>query len=178
MGRAIAESSRSTQASYGVYARATLSRIAPKWLVVAALAAVYLIWSSTYLALRFMVESFPPFLGTSIRMLTAGLILFTWVRFRGAEMPTARQWRNGAVIGVLLFVGGLGLVTFAEALGVGSGITATAVAMVPVWAALISGLFGRWPNRTEWVGIAIGLVGVALLSGEGDFRAAPLGWRW
>jgi len=136
---------------------------------------VYLIWSSTYLALRFMVETFPPFLGTSIRMLTAGLILFAWVRWRGAALPTARQSRNAVGVGVLLFVGGLGLVTVAEDVGVGSGITATAVALVPVWAALISGFFGRWPNRTEWLGIAVGLGGVLLLSGEGDFKAAPLG---
>jgi drug/metabolite transporter (DMT)-like permease len=122
-----------------------------------------------------MVETFPPFLATSIRMLVAGLILFLWVRFRGSPIPTVRQWRNGVAIGVMLFVGGLGLVTFAEDLGVGSGIAATAVAMVPVWAALMSGLFGRWPNRTEWLGITIGLVGVALLSGEGDFKAAPVG---
>lgn len=152
-----------------------MRHISPKWLVVAALAAVYVIWSSTYLALRFMVETFPPFLGTSIRMVIAGSILFIWVRSRGSEMPSGRQWRNGVVIGVMLFVGGLGLVTFAEDLGVGSGITATAVAMVPVWAALVSGLFGRWPNRTEWIGITVGLAGVALLSGEGDFKAAPLG---
>jgi drug/metabolite transporter (DMT)-like permease len=146
-----------------------------KWLTGAALAAVYVIWSSTYLALRFLVETFPPFLGTAIRMLVAGTILFIWVRWRGTPLPSARQLRNGVAVGALLFAGGLGLVTAAENLGVGSGITATAVAMVPVWAALMSGLFGRWPTRSEWIGIAIGLVGVALLSGEGDFRAAPLG---
>jgi drug/metabolite transporter (DMT)-like permease len=146
-----------------------------KWFVVAALAAVYVIWSSTYLALRFMVETFPPFLGTSIRMLLAGSILLVSLRLRNAAMPTGRQWRNGVAVGVLLFVGGLGLVTYAEDLGVGSGITATAVAMVPVWAAFVSGLFGRWPNRTEWIGIAVGLAGVALLAGEGDFKAVPLG---
>jgi len=146
-----------------------------RWLVAASLAAVYVIWSSTYLALRFLVETFPPFLGTSIRMLIAGLMLFAWVRWRGAPMPTRRQWRNGVAVGVLLFVGGLGLVTVAEDVGVGSGVTATAVAMVPVWAALISGLFGRWPTRLEWIGIAIGIGGVALLSGEGDFQAAPIG---
>ena len=152
-----------------------MHRISTKWPVAAALAAVYLIWSSTYLALRFMVETFPPFLGTSIRMLLAGSILFLSLRLRGATLPTGRQLRNAVAVGVLLFVGGLGLVTFAEDLGVGSGITATAVAMVPVWAALVSGLFGRCPNRAEWTGIAVGLVGVALLSGEGDFKAAPLG---
>ena len=146
-----------------------------RWVVAASLIAVYVIWSSTYLALRFLVETFPPFLGTAIRMLIAGAILFAWARWRGAPMPTPRQWRNGFAVGVLLFVGGLGLVTVAEDVGIGSGVTATAVAMVPVWAAVISGLFGRWPTRLEWLGIAVGMAGVALLSGEGDFRAAPLG---
>lgn len=144
-------------------------------MVAASLAAVYVIWSSTYLALRFLVETFPPFLGTAIRMVIAGGILFAWVRRRGAPMPTPHQWRNGFAVGILLFVGGLGLVTVAEDLGVGSGVAATAVAMVPVWAAVVSGLFGRWPTKLEWVGIAVGMAGVALLSGEGDFRAAPLG---
>jgi len=146
-----------------------------RWVVGASLAAVYFIWSSTYLALRFLVETFPPFLGTSIRMVIAGAILFAWALWRGAPIPTGRQWRNGFAVGVLLFVGGLGLVTVAEDVGVGSGVTATAVAMVPVWAAVISGLFGRWPTRLEWIGISIGIAGVALLSGEGDFQAAPLG---
>jgi len=144
-------------------------------MIAASLTAVYVIWSSTYLALRFLVETFPPFLGTSIRMMIAGAILFTWARWRGSPIPTPRQWRNGFAVGTLLFVGGLGLVTVAEDIGVGSGVAATAVAMVPVWAAVISGLFGRWPTRLEWIGIVVGIAGVALLSGEGDFRAAPLG---
>jgi drug/metabolite transporter (DMT)-like permease len=133
------------------------------------------IWGSTYLALRFMVEGFPPFLGNAIRMTTAGAILYVWVHFRGAPSPTARQWRSGFLVGALLFVGGLGLVTVAEDLGVGSGLAATAIAIVPVWAAVVSGFFGRWPGRIEWVGLLIGIVGVVILSREGDFDAVPLG---
>jgi drug/metabolite transporter (DMT)-like permease len=146
-----------------------------RWLIILSLLAVYLVWGSTYLALRFMVEGFPPFLGNAIRMTTAGAVLFAWMLSRGAARPSPLQWRNGILIGSLLFVGGLGLVTVAEDLGIGSGLAATAVAMVPVWAAVVSGFFGRWPTLVEWIGLAIGIVGVVILSREGDFDAVPLG---
>ena len=122
-----------------------------------------------------MVEDFPPFLGNAIRMTTAGAILYAWVVRRGAPAPTIRQWRNGFLVGSLLFVGGLGLVTVAEDLGIGSGLAATAVAMVPVWAAVVSGFFEKWPTKTEWIGLLIGIAGVAILSLEGDFDTVPLG---
>jgi drug/metabolite transporter (DMT)-like permease len=144
-------------------------------LIALSLLAVYVVWGSTYLALRFLVEGFPPFLGNAIRMTTAGAVLFAWLSRRGAPSPTRRQWRNGFVIGSLLFVGGLGLVTVAEDLGIGSGLAATAVAMVPVWAAVVSGFFDRWPTRVEWVGLIVGIIGVVILSREGDFDAVPLG---
>lgn len=72
-------------------------------------------------------------------------------------------------------MGGVGLVALAEARGVGSGLAATAVAVMPLWAALWSGLFGRWPTRLEWLGLVIGLIGVVILSREGDFAGNPLG---
>jgi drug/metabolite transporter (DMT)-like permease len=78
-------------------------------------------------------------------------------------------------MGVLLLVGGVGLVSLAERLGVGSGVAATAVAVVPVWIALISGLFGNWPRGREWIGLGIGLLGVLILAQEGDFQASPAG---
>ena len=131
-----------------------------------------MIWGSTYLALRYMVEGFPPFLGNAIRMLVAGGILYVWLQARGAAAPTVHQWRNSFFIGTLLFVGGLGLVTVAEGLGVGSGLAATAVGMTPVWAAVVYGFFDRWPTR---VGLVVGVVGVVILSQEGDFDALPLG---
>ncbi len=146
-----------------------------RWLVLGSLLAVYLIWGSTYLALRFLVEDFPPFLGNAIRMGVAGAILFVWVRARGGAAPTRNQWLWGFVIGGTLFVGGLGLVAWAELLGIGSGLAATAVATVPLWASVVSGLFGRWPARSEWLGVGVGIAGVVLLFREGDFQAAPDG---
>jgi len=144
-------------------------------LVVGALLAVYFIWGSTYLALRFGLEGFPPFLLNGFRFLIAGAILFLILKLRGRAIATRRQWWNAARMGLILLVGGVGLVTIAEDVGVGSGIAATAVAVIPVWIALISGLFGDWPQRREWVGLAIGLAGVLILAQEGDFRASSIG---
>jgi drug/metabolite transporter (DMT)-like permease len=143
--------------------------------VILALLAVYFIWGSTYLGLVFGLEGFPPFLLNGIRFLIAGGIMFTVLRSRGGGSPTPRQWRNLVLMGIPLFVGGLSLVTVAESLGVGSGVTATAIAMTPVWAALWSGLFGQWPVRREWVGLIVGLLGVLVLAQEGDFQSSAVG---
>lgn len=146
-----------------------------RWLIGLALFAVYVIWGSTYLALRYLVEEFPPFIGNGIRFVVAGGALFLFLRWRGSPAPSGREWFSAAQIGALLMMGGVGLVALAEARGVGSGLAATAVAAMPLWAALWSGLFGRWPNRREWLGLAIGLTGVVILSQEGDFAGNALG---
>ncbi|MBT8164282.1 MAG: drug/metabolite exporter YedA [Acidimicrobiia bacterium] len=146
-----------------------------RWLIGLALFAVYVIWGSTYLALRYLVEEFPPFIGNGIRFVVAGLAMFVFLRHRGAPPPSGREWWSAAQIGAFLMMGGVGLVALAEARGVGSGLAATAVAAMPLWAALWSGLFGRWPNRLEWLGLAVGLTGVVILSQEGDFSGNSLG---
>lgn len=146
-----------------------------RWLIGLALFAVYVIWGSTYLALRYLVEEFPPFIGNGIRFVVAGFAMLLYLRRRGAPSPSGREWWSAAQIGALLMMGGVGLVALAEARGVGSGLAATAVAAMPLWAALWSGLFGRWPNRLEWLGLAVGLTGVVILSQEGDFSGNALG---
>ncbi len=146
-----------------------------KLLVVAALFAVYVLWGSTYLGLKIGLEGFPPFLLNGIRLIVAGAVLFWWASAKGGVTPTRRQWGNSALLGGLMFIGGLGLVTVAQDQGVGSGLVASGVAVMPLWAALWSGLFGSWPTRLEWLGLAIGFSGVALLSQEGDFQASGLG---
>jgi drug/metabolite transporter (DMT)-like permease len=151
------------------------TRTASKASIVAALLAVYFIWGSTYLALRFGLEGFPPLLLNGFRFLVAGSLLLVFLLMRGGIAVTRRQLWNAARMGVVLLLGGVGLVTIAESLGVGSGVAATAVAMIPVWAALISGMFGRWPGRREWIGLGIGLIGVLVLAQEGDFQASPIG---
>lgn len=143
--------------------------------MVAAFLAVYVIWGTTYLGLRFGLEGFPPFILNGIRFSVAGGLLLAVSILRGQSPPTRRQWINIAMVGPLMLVGGVGLVTVAEDLGVGSGIAATAVAVIPVWAAVIAGLFGQWPRRLEWLGLAVGLLGVLVLSQEGDFRTTAAG---
>ena len=140
-----------------------------------ALVSVYVVWGSTYLALRYGLEGFPPFILNGLRFLTAGGAMYLVLRRRGVEKPTREQWWNSIRIAFLMLVGGVALVTVAEDQGVGSGIAATAVAVMPLWAALIGGLYGRWPARREWLGLAIGFLGVVVLAQEGDFRASGLG---
>jgi drug/metabolite transporter (DMT)-like permease len=144
-------------------------------LVVLALIALYFIWGSTYLALRFGLEGFPPFILNGIRFVVAGALMYAVLLVRGHAHPTRRQWWNAGRMGALLLIGGVGLVTIAEDLGVGSGIVATAVAAIPVWAALFGGAFGQWPVRREWIGLGVGALGVVVLLQEGDFRVSTAG---
>lgn len=138
-----------------------------------ALGAVYLIWGSTYLAIRFAIETLPPFLMAGVRFLTAGAILYTWSRLgRGAPRPERRHWRSTAVIGALLLLGGNGAVVWAEEV-VASGVVALLVATVPVWMVLLDwaqGTGGR-PTGKLVLGMALGFVGMALLVGPEAFSA-------
>jgi drug/metabolite transporter (DMT)-like permease len=143
------------------------------WIVLALLT-VYVIWGSTYLAIRVALEGFPPFLMAGIRFLIAGGGMYVFLRLRGAPNPTWRQWLGAGLVGCLLLVGGNGGVTFAEQ-WVASGLAAVWIATMPVWAALFAGLFGRWPSPLEWAGLSLGVVGVALLNLENDFQANPIG---
>ena len=142
--------------------------------IMLALLAVYLIWGSTYLGIRFALEGFAPFQMIGVRFLTAGIILYVVLRRRGAPAPTRSQWKASALVGGLLLVGGTGAVAFAEQ-WVASGLAAVWIATMPLWAALFAGLFGRWPRRREWAGLALGLVGVFLLNRESNLQANPIG---
>ncbi len=144
-----------------------------KRLVIGALGALYFVWGSTYLAIRFGLEGFPPFLLNGVRFLIAGALMFLLLRRR--FRATRAQIVNAAKIGAVLLIGGTGLVTLAEDAGIGSAVAAAAIAVTPVWVGVSSGIFGEWPGRREWTGLAIGLVGVLILAREGDFQASPLG---
>ncbi len=146
----------------------------PRLLVPLALLAVYLIWGSTYLAIRVALESWPPFLMAAIRFVIAGTALYAFLRWRGARAPTRAQWINAAITGTLLLGLGNGLVCYAEQT-VPSGIAAVAVACMPLFAAVFGGMYGEWPRRMEWLGLAIGFAGVVLLNLGGNMSAAPLG---
>jgi drug/metabolite transporter (DMT)-like permease len=132
--------------------------------VVLAFAAVYLIWGSTYLAIRFAVESMPPFLMAGARHLVPGLVLVAWAGRRRPPRPTPRQIRDTAVVGLLLLLGGNGLVTWAEQ-WVPSGLTALLVASVPLWMGLMSGLVepASRPRARGIAGLVLGFAGVGLL---------------
>lgn len=135
-----------------------------------ALLTIYIVWGSTYLAIRIALDSFPPFILMASRFLVAGALLYVWQRLRGAPNPNAREWRDAFIIGALLLGGGMGLTAIAE-LTVSSGITAVFVASAPMMVALFSGLYGDWPSKGEWLGIVIGFLGVALLAAGDDFSA-------
>lgn len=142
--------------------------------ILGALLAVYLIWGSTYFVLGLAVKSLPPFELGAIRFLLAGTLTLIWARSTGLPLPTWPQLRFAAGVGVVMFIGGMGGVTLSQAAGVGSGLVATIVATTPLWVAIFSGLWGRWPGRGEWLGTLLGLAGVALLSFEGDFRTGSI----
>jgi drug/metabolite transporter (DMT)-like permease len=144
------------------------------FLVVVALLAVYVVWGSTYLAIRVALEGFPPFLMAGLRFLVAGGVLYLVLRLRGAPAPRRTQWGSATVVGGLLLLGGNGGVVVAEQ-WVASGLAALGVATVALWSAIFSGLWGQWPRRLEWVGLAVGFGGVALLNLEGNLRASPAG---
>jgi drug/metabolite transporter (DMT)-like permease len=132
--------------------------------------ALYVIWGSTYLAIRWALQGgFPPFLMAGTRFTLAGLMLYTVLRLRGHAHPTARQWGAGALIGLLLLVLGNGSVVFAQQ-WVPSGVAALVVGSVPLWAAVFGGLFGQWPGRAERWGLLIGFCGLVLLNLGSDMR--------
>jgi drug/metabolite transporter (DMT)-like permease len=145
-----------------------------------AFAAVYLVWGSTYLAIKYAVQTIPPYLMGGSRFLVSGLILFLWARARGAENPSRREWRDAAIVGTLLLCGGNGAVAWAEQ-RVPSGITALLVASVPLWMVVIDWLrpHGKRPPLVVGVGLIVGLGGVAVLALPGSTQAGgrvdPLG---
>jgi len=138
----------------------------PRWRVVTAFAAVYLIWGSTYLAIRIAVETMPPFLMAGVRFLIAGAILYVWTRWRGTPSPTPSHWRAATIVGGLLLLGGNGGVVWA-AQHVPSGLTALLIATVPLWMALLNWLRpgGGKPSNGAIAGLLLGFIGIMLLIG-------------
>lgn len=163
------------------------SRAAMPLAVAFALAALYVLWGSTYLAIRFALHGYPPFLLGACRMAIAGLLMFVVLRLRGTPAPTRRQWRTLAVLSVFMVLLSNGLVNLAET-QVGSGLAAIAVASMPLFAGVFAMLRGRHPTRIEWVGLVVGFLGVVWLNAGSALRGSPLGlvcltiapiaWAW
>jgi drug/metabolite transporter (DMT)-like permease len=152
-----------------------------------ALASVYLVWGSTYLAIRVGLDGYPPFLMGSLRFIAAALVFYAFLRWRGHAPPTRAQWKNAAVMGLFMMLLGNGLVNVAEQT-VSSGLAAVAVASMPLWAGLFGMMRGQHPSRGEWTGLVIGFLGVVWLNFDGEMRAslvgmvalllAPIAWAW
>jgi drug/metabolite transporter (DMT)-like permease len=143
-------------------------------LLLLCLAATWLIWGSTYLAIKFALASFPPFFQMGTRFLAAGALLMAWMRWRGAAWPTRRQWHNALVIGTLMLGGGMGGTAVAET-SVGSGLVVAFIAVVPLMIAALNLIWGVRPGRLELAGIVVGLAGVLMLTQGAGFQASPAG---
>ncbi|MFO0980933.1 MAG: EamA family transporter [Planctomycetota bacterium] len=143
--------------------------------VLLAFAAVYVIWGSTYLAIRYAIETMPPFLMAGARFSIAGAGLYAFARARGAVRPELRHWRSAAIAGVLLLLGGNGAVVWSE-LRVPSGAAALLVATVPLWIVVLESLRagGTRPSRSVIIGIVLGLAGLVLLVGPGNIAGHAL----
>jgi drug/metabolite transporter (DMT)-like permease len=142
----------------------------------AAFLAVYIIWGSTYFAIRVAIQTMPPLLMAGARFLVAGALVFGWLLLRGAERPKLVHWRAALILGALLLFSGNGGVTWAEQY-IPSGLAALIVAMVPIYVALLDWIRpgGARPTALRIAGLALGFVGVALLIGPlatGGFSVA------
>jgi drug/metabolite transporter (DMT)-like permease len=148
--------------------------------ILAAFAAVYVVWGSTYLAIRIAIETLPPLLMAGARFLLAGTLLYAFMRLRGEPAPERRHWKSTALIGLLLLLFGNGAVVMAERT-VPSGVAALLVAMVPMWMVLLEWLRrgGTRPTGRTIIGLVIGFAGMVLLVGPGGFvggdRVDPFG---
>ena len=148
--------------------------------IIAAFASIYLIWGSTYLAIRYAVETIPPFIMGGIRFLLSGAMLYLWARSRGASKPTRLHWRNAIIAGGFLLLGGNGAVVWAEQF-VPSGLTALLVSILPFWLVIIDWIRPprRRPSGAVLVGLVLGFVGIIVLVGPSDVGGhgdvSPLG---
>jgi len=142
--------------------------------VVTALATLYLAWSSTYLAIHFALESFPPFFTAGFRYMLVGLCMFLYLRLQGAPAPNRAEWQGSAIVGSFLLLGGTGGVVYAMQ-WVGSGTAALVIATTPIWTVLFAAIWKQRPARNEWIGLLLGFAGVVLLNIRGDLRAQPFG---
>ena len=148
--------------------------------IIAAFASIYLVWGSTYLAIRYAIETIPPFIMGGIRFLISGALLYLWARSRGAPRPTRLHWRNAIIAGGFLLLGGNGAVMWAEQV-VPSGLTALLVSILPFWLVIIEWVRPprRRPSGLVLVGLVLGFIGIIVLVGPSDVGGhgdvSPLG---
>jgi drug/metabolite transporter (DMT)-like permease len=141
--------------------------------LVASLTSVYLIWSSTYLAMRIVVVDLPPLLSASRRFLAAGSVMLVVALRRGARMPSVRDTLRVAPAGIFLFVGGNGFVSIASQSLMSGGI-AVVCATMPLWTGVLGYLVGERPTSREWLSLLVGFVGVLVLLGSPSLSGKPV----
>lgn len=137
------------------------------------LVAVYVIWGSTYLAMRICVVELPPMLMASLRFAAAGSTLLAVALYSGAKIPPLRDWLRMLPIGALLFVGGNGFIAIAEQ-SVASGGAAVIAAMMPLWIGVLGRFFGTTATAREWASLVLGFIGVVVLMGGPSLAGEPI----
>ncbi len=151
----------------------------PRWKLYAGFAAIFLIWGSTYLAIKFAVESLPPFSMSGVRFFVAGLVLFCWTWMREGGLPKLRHWGTASIGGTTMMLIGMGAVAWVEQ-WVSSGLTALLVATSPAWMVLLNWIWGDGARAgwRVWTGLVLGLLGMSLLVGPGDARGTAVSWTY
>lgn len=147
---------------------------APAWQIGACLLAVYVVWGTTYFAIKVGIEEIAPFFMVGTRFVVAGGLLLGWQLLRRRPMPTAKQWGGATLVGFLLLVIGNGSVSVAER-WVSSGATVALISIMPLATALWCGAFGDWPRRAEWVAIALGAAGAGVMLMGRDLQTSVVG---
>ncbi len=150
-----------------------LSKETMKTKIWIALLALYIVWGSTYLAIRFTVETIPPFLSAGIRFLVSGVILLVWQRSAGTPMPTRKQWISLVIIGNLLLLGGNGLVAWAEQT-IPSGVAALVIGSTPLFLVVAEAIRpgGIKPTWQAIVGLLVGFAGIFILIGPAEISGS------
>jgi drug/metabolite transporter (DMT)-like permease len=141
--------------------------------LLASLASVYIIWSSTYLAMRIVVIELPPLLSAAMRFVAAGVVMLAIALRRGAVLPSGRDWLRVAPAGILLFVGGNGFVSIASQ-SLTSGGIAVVCATMPLWVGVLGYAIGERPTSREWLSLFVGFVGVIVLMGSPSLAGKPV----
>jgi drug/metabolite transporter (DMT)-like permease len=143
-------------------------------LLIGCIAVTWLVWGSTYLAIRFALEGFAPYFLMATRFLAAGALLLAWQLARGSVLPVRRQWGNALIVGALMLGGGMGGVAYAEQT-IPSGLVVAFIAVMPLILAVFNFAFGIRPRRVELVAVLVGLGGVLMLTRGAGFHGSPTG---
>lgn len=152
-----------------------MSAFRPTPLIYACLIATWLIWGSTYLAIKWALISLPPFFQMATRFLVAGVMLMAWMRVaRNARWPTPTEWTHALFVGTLMLGGGMGGTAYAEQ-SIDSGLVVAFIAVVPIMIAAINAIWRVYPSKFEAAGIVVGLAGVLMLTQGAGFRASNTG---